>query len=145
MRNPFRLLAPALAVAAIVLAGGSAALAAASPSSASLDANWCFQDASIEYCFDVEGTVHYLDTNVGSSVTVNEITRTTVYDTGAYVGESMSVQMFRGEFQADGTVVMQSLIHTRSNIGDEPCVYRTVLRLVDYEAVVYQVTSTCGA
>ena len=53
--------------------------------------------------------------------------------------------MFRGEFQADGTVVMQSLIHTRSNIGDEPCVYRMVLRLVDYEAVVYQVTSTCGA
>jgi hypothetical protein len=145
MRNPFRLLAPVLAVAAIVLAGGSSALAAAAPSSASLDANWCFQDASIQYCFDVDGTVHYLDTKVGSSVTVNEIIRTTVYASGEYAGESMSVEMFRGVFEADGTVVMQSLIHTRSNVGGEDCTYHMVLRLADYEAVVYRVTSTCGA
>jgi hypothetical protein len=48
-------------------------------------------------------------------------------------------------FEADGTVVMQSLIHTRSNVGGEDCTYHMVLRLADYEAVVYRVTSTCGA
>src|SRR5215207_5538010 len=70
MRRLVRLIAPVLAVAAIVVAGSSSALAA-SPSSASLDANWCFQDASTQYCFDIDGTVHYLDNKVGSSVTIN--------------------------------------------------------------------------
>jgi hypothetical protein len=39
---------------------------------------------------------------------------------------------------------MQSIVHTRSSVGDESCTYHMVLRLADYEAVVYQVTSTCG-
>jgi hypothetical protein len=145
MRPVFRFVALALATTAILLAGASSALAAASPSSASLDADWCFQDGSTQYCFDVDGTVHYLDNKIGSTVTINGITRTTVYESGQYVGDSQSVEMFRGVFRADGTVVMQSLIHTRSTVGDESCTYHLVLRLVDYEAVVDQVTSTCGA
>jgi hypothetical protein len=144
MRRPLRLIAPVLAVAAIVLGGASSALAAATPSSASLDATWCFQDASTQYCFDVTGTVQYLDTKIGSSVNIHEITRTTVYESGQYLGESMSVETLRGVFEADGTVVFQSLVHTRSTVGDEACTYHMVLRLADYEAVVYQVTSTCG-
>jgi hypothetical protein len=144
MRNPFRLLAPVVAVAAIVIVGASSALAAAVPSSASLDANWCFQDASTEYCYDVTGTVYYLDTKAGSTATIHEITRTTVYEAGQFIGESMSVASFRLVFQTDGTVVIQSVVNTRSTVGDEPCAYRMVLRLVDYEAVVYEVTSTCG-
>jgi hypothetical protein len=39
---------------------------------------------------------------------------------------------------------MQTVVYTRSTVGDEPCTYRMVLRLVDYEAVIYQITSTCG-
>ena len=58
MRALFRLFAPFLAAAAITLAGSSSALAAAAPSSESLAANWCFQDGSVEYCFDVTGHVH---------------------------------------------------------------------------------------
>jgi hypothetical protein len=145
MRPVFRLVALALATTAILMAGASSAFAAAAPSSASLDADWCFQDGSIEYCFDVDGTVHYLDNKVGSTVTINEITRTTVYESGQYVGESQSVQMFRGVFQADGTVVTQTIVNTRSTVGDEACAYHLVLRLADYEAVVYHVISTCGA
>jgi hypothetical protein len=61
-----------------------------------------------------------------------------------YAGESQSVEFFRGVFVADGTVVMQSLIHTRSTVGDDKCSYHLVLRLADYEAVVDHVTSTCG-
>jgi hypothetical protein len=145
MRPLFRFLSPVLAAAAIVLVGTASALAAASPSSASLDANWCFQDGSTRYCFDVEGTVHYLDNKAGSSVNIHEITRTTVYESGQYAGESKSVESLRGVFLADGTVVMQTVVHTRSTVGDESCTYRLVLRLADYEAVVYHETSTCGA
>jgi hypothetical protein len=144
MRHPFRFLAPVLALAAIVLGGASSALAAATPSSASLDANWCFQDASTQYCFDVTGTVQDLDTKPGSSVNIHQITRTTAYESGQFVGEAMSVTADRFVFEADGTVVIQAVVRTRSSIGDEACTYHMVLRLADYEAVVYQVTSTCG-
>jgi hypothetical protein len=144
MRHPLRLIAPVLAVAAIVLGGASSAFAAATPSSASLDANWCFQDGSTRYCFDVTGTVQYLDAKIGSTANIHQITRTTVYESGQFVGDSMSVTADRYVFEADGTVVIQAVVHTRSTIGDEACTYHMVLRLADYEAVVYQVTSTCG-
>jgi hypothetical protein len=145
MRKLFRLAVPVLAAAAIALGSGSTALAAASPTILSLDANWCFEDGVMRYCFDVDGQVHFLDNKAGSSVTVNEITRTTYYQNGEYAGESMSVQMFRGVFQNDGTNVLQSLIHTRSTAFGEDCVYRMVLRISDYEVVVDHVESTCGA
>jgi hypothetical protein len=144
MRKLFRLAAPVIAATAIALGSGSAALAATTPTSASLDANWCFQDGSTQYCFDVDGRVQFLDTTVGSSVTINQTTRTTVYESGVYAGETFSVQMMRGVFEADGTVVTQSVVNTRSTVNGEDCTYRMVLRLSDYEAVVYQVTSTCG-
>jgi hypothetical protein len=132
-----------MAVAAIALAGASSALAAAEPTSVSLDANWCYQTGSTQYCYDIDGTVRYLDTAVGSTVTINKITRTTVYEAGEYAGETMSVTTSRSAVQPDGTVVIQTILNTRSTTGDEPCEYRMVLRLVDYEAVVYQVTNTC--
>jgi hypothetical protein len=65
----------------------------------------------------IPGHVHDLDNKVGSSVTINSTTRTTVYESGQYAGESKSVEPFRGVFGADGTVVMQSVIHTRSSVG----------------------------
>jgi len=145
MKQLLRPVASILAIAALVLVGASSALAAASPSSASLDADWCFQDGSTQYCFDVDGTVHYLDNKAGSTVTINQITQTTVYEAGQYAGSSKSVTMNRGVLQSDGTVVIQAVVHTRSTVGDDDCTYHMVLRLADYEAVVYQVTSTCGA
>ena len=143
MRTLFRLVAPVLAAAAIALGSGSSALAAAAPSSASLDANWCYQEGTTLSCYDMDGTIRYLDTAAGSMVTVNEITRTTIYESGAYAGETMSVQMLHGTFQADGTVVTQTVTNTRSSVGDVQCTYRLVIRLVDYEAVLLHVTSTC--
>jgi hypothetical protein len=145
MRHLFRAIAPILAIAALVLVGGSSALAAASPTSASLDAEFCYENGSTQYCYEIDGTLHFLDTTVGSTVTLNKITRTTVYESGEYVGETMSVTMSRNAIQPDGTVVVSTVVNTHSTVGDEPCEYRMVLRLVDYEAVVYQVTTTCGA
>jgi len=144
MRNPLRLIAPVVAVVALVLGGASSALAAAQPSSASLDEAWCFQDITIQYCFDVTGTVKFLDNKAGSTVNIHAITETTVTESGVYVGESRSVEYLRGVFQADGTVVLQSLIHTRASFGDQTCSYHMVLRIADYEAVVDNVNSTCG-
>jgi len=144
MRSLFRFVAPVIAAGAIVLAGSSAALAAATPTSASLDDAWCFDDVVVTYCFDVEGTVKFLDNQAGSSVTVHERTITTFYQSGVYAGESRSVEMFRGVFQNDGTVVLQSKINTKSTAFGEDCRYRMVLKIVDYEAVVDHTKSTCG-
>jgi hypothetical protein len=127
------------------VAGSSSVLASATPSSTSLDANWCFETGTTKYCYDIDGTIHYLDTSAGSSYTLNRITRTTVYESGQSTGEAMAVTMSRGVFEADGTVVIETVTNTRSTLGDEPCTYRLVLRLVDYEAVVYRTESTCGA
>lgn len=145
MRHLFRAIAPIMAIAALVLVGGSSALAAAAPTSASLDAEFCYENGSTQYCYEIDGTLHFLETTVGSTVTLNKITRTTVYESGEYVGETMSVTMSRNAIQPDGTVVISTVVNTHSTVGDEPCEYRLVLRLVDYEAVVYQVTTTCGA
>jgi hypothetical protein len=143
MRTMPRLLASALAAAALLLVGTTSAFAAASPSSASLDANFCFQSGPKEYCYDMDGTVLYLDTTAGSSATLHQITRTTVSEDGEITGESMSVQMLRGVFQADGTVVINTVVNTQSSLSGDPCSYRLVLRLVDYEAVVYQTYLGC--
>ena len=144
LRKLFRIAAPILAATAIALGSGSAALAAA-PTSMSLDTSWCFTDSPMTYCFDITGKAQFLDNKAGSSVTIQETTRTTYYRSGEYVGSSMAVEHFRSVFQEDGTVVMQSAIHTRSTVDGEDCVYHLVLRLADYEATVYQVKSTCGA
>lgn len=145
MHRFVRLAAPVVAALAIAVAGASSALAAAQTQSVSLDADWCFQDGSTQYCFDVDGKAQFVDNQAGSSVTINSITRTTVYESGAYAGESKSVQMFRGVFAADGTVTMQSNVHTRATSGDETCTYKMVLRIVDYEFVLDHTVSTCGA
>lgn len=144
MRKLFRIAAPILAATAIALGSGSTALAAATPTSASLDDSWSFEDGSMTYRFDITGKVQYLDNKLGSTVSVNQITRTTFLRDGQYVGESRSVAHLRGVFQADGTVVMQNSTHTRSTVDGEDCVYHLVLRIVDYEATVYHVKSTCG-
>ena len=143
MRTLFRLVAPVLAAAAIALGSGSAALAAASPASESLDANWCFQDVTTLYCFDVTGHVHYLDNKAGSSLTLQQTTVTTVYEAGVVVGESKSVEQLRGVFAEDGTTVLSSRIHTRSRVGEEDCIYHMVLKIVDYEVTLDHTTSTC--
>ena len=144
MRSLTRFVAPLLAVTALVIAGGSSALAAASPSVVPIDQSWCFDDGATDYCFDMDGKVVFLDTKAGSSVTITERVKTTVYEDGAYYGETFSTQLLRGVFQADGTVASQSVIHTRSSGGDEDCTYHMVLRLADYEAVTYHETSSCG-
>jgi hypothetical protein len=144
MRSLTRLVAPVLAATAIVLAGSSSALAAASPNVIPIDQAWCFDDGSTDYCFDMDGQVVFLDNTAGSSVTITERVKTTVYEDGAYYGETFSTQLLRGVFGADGSVASQTVIHMRTSGGKEDCTYHLVLHLADYEAVTYHVSSTCG-
>ena len=143
MPRLLRILGPAIAAAAFVLAGASSALAAGSASSASLDAEFCYPSGAITFCYDIDGAIHFVDSSAGSSYTLEKTVRTTKYEDGVEVGSAFSTQVGRGVFQADGTVVTDTIINTRSSLNDEPCTYRLVLRLVDYEAVVYQTSNTC--
>ena len=144
MRKLFRIVAPVLAAAAIALGSGSTALAGATPQNLSLVNSWCFQDSTTTYCFDVTGHVLFLDNKAGSSLTIQETTITKVYESGVYQGESKSVEQFRGVFANDGTTVLSSRIHTHSRVGEEDCVYKMVLKIVDYELAVLHTQSTCG-
>jgi hypothetical protein len=143
MRRLLRILGPTVAAAAIVMAGASSALAAGSASSASLDANFCYPTGATTYCYDIDGAIHFVDSAAGSAYVLEKNVRTTAYENGVEVGSSFSSQVGRGFFEADGTVVLQTITNTRSSLGDEPCTYRLVARLVDYEAVVYQSVNTC--
>ena len=143
MQRFLRIVGPAVAAAAFVLAGASSALAAGSASSASLDASFCYPSGATTFCYDIDGAIHYVDSSAGSAYTLEKTTRTTKFENGVEVGSAFSVQVGRGVFQADGRVVIQTITNTRSSLGDEPCTYRLVVRLVDYEAVVYQTENTC--
>ena len=143
MRRLFRALAPVVAVAAIALAGASSVFAAGAASSASLDWDYCYPAGATTTCYDVDGSIHYVDSAAGSSYTLHQIVRTTKFEDGVEVGSAMSTQVGRGFFQSDGTVVINTITNTRSSLGDEPCTYRLIARLVDYEAVVFNSVNTC--
>ena len=143
MQRFLRIVGPAVAAAAFVLAGASSALAAGSASSASLDASFCYPSGATTFCYDIDGAIHFVDSSAGSAYTLEKTTRTTKFENGVEVGSAFSTQVGRGVFEADGTVVIQTITNTRSSLGDEPCTYRLVVRLVDYEAVVYQTENTC--
>ena len=143
MRRLFHTFAPVVAAAALALAGASSVFAAGQASSASLDANFCIPTGATTFCYDIDGSIHFVDATAGSSYTLEEIVRTTKFENGVEVGSARSTQVGRGVFKADGTVVIDTIINTRSSLDDEPCTYRLLARLVDYEAVVFQSENTC--
>ncbi len=143
MRRLFNTVGPVIAAAAFVLAGASSALAAGSASSASLDQSFCYPSGATTFCYDITGSIHYVDSGAGSAYTLEKTTRTTKFEAGVEVGSAFSTQHGRGVFAADGTVVIDTILNTRSTLDGEPCTNRLVLRLVDYEAVVDQSVNTC--
>jgi hypothetical protein len=143
MRRLFLSFAPVIAAAALVLGGTTSALAAGSASSASLDADFCYPSGSTTFCYDIDGSIHFVDSSAGSAYTLEKQVRTTKLENGIEVGSAFSTQVGRGFFQADGTAVVDTIINTRSTLDGEPCTYRLVLRLVDYEAVIDHDVNTC--
>jgi hypothetical protein len=143
MRRFLLSFAPVVAAAALVLGGASSALAAGSASSASLDTSFCYPSGTSTFCYDIDGSIHFVDSNAGSSYTLEKQVRTTKLENGIVVGSAFSAQVGRGTFQADGTVVIDTITNTRSTLDGEPCSYRLVLRLVDYEAIVDHEVNGC--
>lgn len=143
MRHLLRAAAPFVAAAAFMIAGATSAFAAGSASSASLDANFCYPAGTITYCYDIDGSIHYTDSAAGSAYSLQKTVRTTKLENGVEVGSAFSTQVGHGFFQADGTVVIDTVTNTRSTLNGDPCVYRLIARLVDYEAVVLQGVNTC--
>jgi hypothetical protein len=143
MRRLFLSFAPVIAAAALVLGGATSAFAAGSASSASLDANFCYTFDATTFCYDIDGSIHFVDSSAGSEYTLEKQVRTTKLENGVAVGSAFSTQVGRGFFQADGTAVIDTIINTRSTLDGEPCTYRLVVRLIDYEAVIDHEVSTC--
>ncbi len=143
MRPLLRFLSLGLATVALAVVGSASALAASAPSTVSLDASFCGPSGPVQYCYDIDGTLRFLDTAAGSSVQVTKLTKTTAYENGVEVGHAISATSGRTVFQADGTVVINTVVTTHSTLGDEPCQYRLVMRLVDYEPVVVQEENGC--
>ena len=143
MRPLLRFVSLGLAMVSLALVGSTSVLAASTPSSASLDASFCIQNGARTYCYDINGTMRFLDTAAGSSIQFSKVTNTTAYENGVEVGRAISATSGHTVFQADGTAVIQSVVNTHSTLGDEPCQYRLVIRLVDYEAVVLHEENGC--
>lgn len=143
MRPILRAVAPIVAAFAVVLAGASSTLAAGSASSASLDASFCYPSGAVTNCYDIDGSIHFVESAAGSAYTLEKQVRTSQLKDGVEIGSAFSVQVGRGFFQADGTVVIDTITNTRSSLNGDPCVYRLVARLVDYEAVVINSVNTC--
>jgi hypothetical protein len=148
MRSLVRIVAPVLAVSALLLGGGSSALAAsdnaATTYSRDLDAAWCFDDVVQQYCFDVSGQAHFVQKGDRESVVTNERFHTVVLKDGVQVGESTQVSMDRFAVSADGTYVQQTVQHVRSVTGDETCSIQIVWRQADFETVVDHWSGGCA-
>ena len=143
MRRFFLSFAPVVAAAALVLGGASSAFAAGSASSASLDDSFCYPSGTSTFCYDIDGAIHFVDSKAGSAYTLEKRVTTTKIENGIEVGRAFSAQVSRGVFKADGTVVIDTITNTRSTLDGEPCTYRLVLRLVNYEAVVDHEVNGC--
>jgi hypothetical protein len=148
MRTLIRTVAPVLAALAIALGGASTTLAqsgnAAIPSSWDLDAEWCFDDVVLQYCFEVDGKAQFVDTQDRSSVKTTHRMHTVISDGDVVVGESTVITNDRFVFGADGTYTQQMVQHTRSSYGDEVCQIAIVWRQADFETVVDHWSGGCA-
>ena len=148
MRKLIRIVAPVVAALAIALGGASAALAqsgsAAVPYSWDLDAQWCFDDVVLQYCFDVDGKAQFVDTRDRSTVTTTHRMHTVISSGSVVVGESTVITTERFVFGVDGTYTQQLVQLTRSSYGDEVCRIALVWRQADFGTVVDHWSGGCA-
>lgn len=145
MHRIARLLAPVIAVAALAIAGGSQALAAA-PTTENLADSWCFDDTPwYVYCFDVTGTAQYTDTKPGAAVMIHQKTVTTISQNGVVLGTSTDLYNDRFFFGNDGVAVYHTVQNSKSDFLGVKCHYQAVLQIKDFDVTIEHVNSSCGA
>ena len=141
MRSILRSTMTAGLFAVLTLVAGSAGFApsasAAEPGRFQIDDAWCFQDVDLRYCFEIDGSLHWVSTPDGRERATIQTRQTTVItDDGAFVGRSRVVGLSRSLYVDGGQSDHFDVSHTISTYGDETCVITAVLRITDFEVVL---------
>jgi hypothetical protein len=138
-----RIVAPLVATAALLIAGGSQALAV-SPVKEDLSDSWCFDDTPwYVYCFDVTGQAQYVDSPSAETVMIHQKTVTTVSQNGVVLGTSTDIVNDKFTFHPDGTTVYHTVTNSMARFADQQCHYQTVLRIADFDWKIEHVNSSC--
>jgi hypothetical protein len=125
-------------VAGTVLAGSDGSRAS---DGFAIDEEWCFEDVTLTYCFDIEGMVRFISTAPGKSVVnIQEREDVVIYEDDVVVASYRTTTFDQLQMDDDGLFTVQSVGHTRSIDGDLTCVSTVVLRIADYEVVVDRAT-----
>jgi hypothetical protein len=141
MVSRLRSLAAGTALAALLVGTvASTAFAAGTPAEPgryTFGDDYCFVDGSTTYCFEQDGSLHFVVTPDGRELaTINYRQRTRVYENGVFVGESRTVSVDKSLFEDGGLGTFTTVSHTNTRFGEAKCVLTTVLRVVDYQVVV---------
>jgi hypothetical protein len=141
MRSILRSTMAAGLFAVLTLVGASASFApsasAAEPGRFQIDDAWCFQDVDLRYCFEIDGSLHWVTTPDGRErVTIQARQTTVITDDGAFVGRSRDVSLTRSLYVEGGQSDHFGVSHTMSTYGDETCVITAVLKVTDFEVVL---------
>lgn len=141
MRSTIRSAATAGLFAVLALVAGSASFApsvsAAETGRFEIDDTWCFQDVVLRYCFEIDGSLHWVTTPDGRERATIQARQTTVItNDGAFVGRSREVSLSQSLYVDGGQSDHFEVSHTSSTYGDETCVITAVLRITDFELVL---------
>jgi hypothetical protein len=139
MRSPLRsfLSASVLALAALLVAASATFAGNASPGRFTVDDEWCFDDVVLQYCFDQQYTVTFVDFSDGDGwVRITGREETDVYRDGALVGTTRTVSNDRAVYVDGGQAHLQSVVHTRSSYDGQSCVVTNVLKITEFEVVL---------
>jgi hypothetical protein len=102
-----------------------------------IDEEWCFEDVTLTYCFDIEGMVRFVSTAPGKSiVNIQERQNVVIYEDDSIVGSYRTTTFDQLQMDDEGLFTVQSVGHTRSVDGDVTCVSTVVMRIADYQVVV---------
>ncbi len=136
MRSPLRsLLASALfAVSVLGVAASGALAASATPGRFTSSDAWCFDDVVLQYCFDNQHTVRFIEFADGDGwVSISSREQTVVYRDGAIVGQSTTVSQDRSIYVDGGLATLREVSHTKYAGEGVTCTSTYLLRITDFE------------
>ena len=134
-----RLLASSAFAAILLLTAGLGSTLAAGRTTEvyDLDDAWCFQDGVELACTVREGTLTIVTKADGTSIgTVKLRQDTTITVDGAFVAEYTTRTHDRTRSEPDGSYTTTTRERTRWTDGEETCVSRVILKIVDFDVVI---------
>jgi hypothetical protein len=153
MPSLIRSISAALLLATVALTGvaGSAFAASgnsAQPSRSNFGDTYCWTDGTWTYCFEQNGSLHYVSTPSGREMgTINFRQKTLIYQNGELVGETYQVSLDKSVDVVGGVTSFQTVEHVNARGVDWKCVSTTILKIVNYDfenPVVSQYSVSCS-